>query len=132
MNGSGFFVPLYDSTTPSLHHSTAPLFHHSSSSHTLFAVMQLAQVKLAGELAHKAVFLALHVPPGHGLVVVVAAQMQEAVDDAASQFGLPRGAEPARLRDDKVNANHDLAREPSRFAGIGVIERDDIGRARVA
>ena len=85
---------------------------------------------------------ALHLATLPRAPVIEAAQMEDAVDDIADQFGLPCGAEAAGLRHGLIHAEDDLAAQ--RGGGIGratrrraagrpwsfqVIEGEDIGRA---
>ena len=103
---------------------------------------QPSQIEAAGQLPEKTIFGPLHFATLPRAPVIEAAQVEDAVDDIADQFGLPGGAEAAGLRCGLIHANDDVSVQ--RGGGIGratrqraagrprllaVIEAEDIGGA---
>ena len=110
------------------------------------------EVEAACEFAEQAVFLAFHLAAPARRLIVVAEQVENAVDDVARQLQLPGGAKAARLEDGGVKVQEQLPMERwpgcaraargevhrrPRPAGhrrglIAVVKREDIRRAGVA
>ena len=90
-----------------------------------------------GQAAHQPVFLALHPAARRRLQIVMAQQMQNAVDNVTHDFRLPGGAKPLRLQNRLVHADEQFAVQvlipASRLprSGFLMIERDDIRRTFV-
>jgi hypothetical protein len=59
--------------------------------------------------AEQAVFFALHAATGGGLEIIVAAEMEEAVNDVADEFALPGGVELAGLLHGVVQTEEEFA-----------------------
>src|SRR5436189_2574873 len=64
--------------------------------------------------------------------IVIAAQVQQAMNQIADKFSLPGGAELARLSQRHVQTNEKLAVEPVRRGGMRMIEGDNVRGAGVA
>lgn len=109
------------------------------------SLSQPPQVEAGGQLPEKTIFGPLHLAALPRAAVIEAAQMEDAVDDIADQFGLPSGAEAAGLRHGLIHAEDDLTvqrgggigRAPGRRAAarpwfLQVVEGEDIGRAGMA
>src|SRR5205823_4435944 len=69
--------------------------------------------QLPRQQAHQAILLALHEAPGDGLQIVVAAQVESAVDEVANEFGLPGGAKLASLSEGRIDTNKNFTVQPS-------------------
>ena len=69
---------------------------------------QPREIEAGGELAEKMVFGPFHLATLVRAAVIEAAQVEDAVDDIADQFGLPGGAEAAGLRGGLIHADDDL------------------------
>jgi len=69
--------------------------------------------QLPRQQAHQAILLALHHAPGDGLQIVIAAQVERAVDEVANEFGLPGGAKLACLSDGRIDTNENFTVQPS-------------------
>jgi hypothetical protein len=64
---------------------------------------------MSGDNSQEAVLLVFHAAPGGWVQIIIALQVQQAMNDIANQFGRPRGAEPARLNDGLVEADDDFS-----------------------
>ena len=60
------------------------------------------------QAAQEAILFPLHSSPGRGVLVVEAAQVEQAVNEVAEQLGLPGGAVAPGMDDGLVNANEDF------------------------
>lgn len=78
----------------------------------------------------------LHPQARRHLVIVVAQQMQDAMNEVAQQFRLPRRAKPPCLAKCLLHAHADFPVQPGggmhrTGAGVRIVEGDDIRHARV-
>jgi hypothetical protein len=91
---------------------------------------QTGQGEFRGQRAGQPIFLALHFPTGDGVEIIVAEQMQNAVDKITDQLGGPGGMKFKGLAAGDIEADEYFSmdrifrRAPG---GFGIIECDDVG-----
>jgi len=93
----------------------------------------LCERKSARKFAPPAVFLAFHVPPFTAPRIIIAEQMQNAVNEITHDFRLPARAKLARLPDRLVHADENFAVKRASgawhpAAGVGIVKCDDVRR----
>src|SRR5207248_5063695 len=72
-------------------------------------LFKLVQSEPPGQTAQQAVFFPFHFLPSGWMEIVMALEMQDAVDEIAGQFQLPGGPETPGLRDGLARAYKNLA-----------------------
>jgi hypothetical protein len=75
------------------------------------------QKKNARELAHEAVFGLLHFAAGSGGLVVMAAQVEKAMNDVADEFGLPGDAKTPGLQQRFIHTDENFTAQRRGFVG---------------
>lgn len=93
---------------------------------------ETCEVEIRGECIDQSGFLVLHSRARLGAFVVVAEQVQDAVDAVANDFGLPRGFESPGLAQGLVHADEDIGVKRwcavrGAWCVIRIVEGDDVG-----
>ncbi len=96
----------------------------------------LCELKFSVQPPQQPVFRALHFAPQSRFQIIVAQQMQNAVDNVTHHFRLPACAKFLRLRNRVIHANEQLAVKgfplsAFRFPLFRMVKRDDVRRAFV-
>jgi hypothetical protein len=97
----------------------------------LSALVKLFELESRGESVKEATLFGFHLSPISSGMIVEAAKMEHPMNQVTDQLALPGGAKAARLVPGFGQTDKEVTAKPIRSFRVGVIEGDDVGRARV-